>query len=46
MLWLGSRVAIPIPMLTVQTMEGRSVLMFLAVAAFLAFALRQCWREG
>jgi hypothetical protein len=45
-LWLGSRVAIPIPMLTVQTMEGRSVVMFLALAAFLAFAFRQCWREN
>jgi hypothetical protein len=45
MLWLGSRVAIPIPMLTVQTMEGRSVLMFLALAGFLALACRQSWRE-
>jgi hypothetical protein len=44
-LWLGSRMAIPIPMLTFVPSEDRSVLMFLLMAGGLALAARQSWLE-
>jgi hypothetical protein len=44
-LWLGSRMAIPLPMITFSLGEGRSILVFVLFTAAVALALRAAWRE-